>query len=49
MTKRNVWGWGAAEAAVSVEETQARVEPFFGASEVEAEVPPRLLSTLVAS
>ncbi len=42
MTKRNVWGWGAAEAAVSVEETQARVEPFFGASEVEAEVPPRL-------
>ena len=42
VTKRNVWGWGAAEAAVSVEETQARVEPFFGASEVEAEVPPRL-------
>lgn len=42
MTKRSLWGWGAVEAAVSVEETQARVAPFFGPSEVECEVPPRL-------
>jgi len=42
VTNRNLWGWGAVEAAVSVEETQARVEPFFGPSEVEAAAPPRL-------
>ena len=42
MTRRNPWGWGTAEAAVSVDETQARVEPFFGPSEVESEVAPRL-------
>ena len=39
---RNVWGWGDVEAAVSVEETQGRVEPFFGASEVESPAPPRV-------
>ena len=42
MTRRNLWGWGTAEAAVSVDETQARVEPFFGPSEIEFEVAPRL-------
>ncbi len=42
MTNRNLWGWGTVEAAVRLEETQARVEPFFGPSEVEAELPPRL-------
>ncbi len=35
MTTRNLWGWGHVEAAVGVDETQARIEPFFGVSEVE--------------
>ncbi|MBL8911283.1 MAG: FAD-binding oxidoreductase [Archangium sp.] len=35
MATRNVWGWGVTEAAVSLEETQGRIEPFFGASEIE--------------
>ena len=42
MNTRNLWGWGDVEAAVSVEETQARVEPFFGASEVQSAVAPRV-------
>ncbi|MFT3709318.1 MAG: FAD-binding oxidoreductase [Archangium sp.] len=42
MATRNVWGWGVTEAAVSLEETQGRIEPFFGASEVENEAQPRL-------
>jgi alkyldihydroxyacetonephosphate synthase len=45
---RNLWGWGDVEAAVSVEETQARVEPFFGSSEVEAAVPPRVAPPRIA-
>ena len=40
MTTRNLWGWGTLEAAVSLEETQARVEPFFGPSEIENAVAP---------
>ncbi|MFO0597527.1 MAG: FAD-binding oxidoreductase [Myxococcaceae bacterium] len=35
MPTRNRWGWGHVEAAVSLEETQARIEPFFGPSSVE--------------
>lgn len=42
MTTRNLWGWGTLDAAVSLEETQARVEPFFGASEVESAAAPRV-------
>jgi alkyldihydroxyacetonephosphate synthase len=41
-TTRSLWGWGHVEAAVEVEETQARVEPFFGGSEVEAPAAPRV-------
>ncbi len=39
---RNLWGWGHTEAAADLNETQARVEPFFGASEVEASQAPRV-------
>ena len=39
---KNLWGWGEVEAAADVAETQARVEPFFGASEVEQSVEPRV-------
>ena len=39
---RNLWGWGVTEAAVSLEETQARIEPFFGPSQPEEALPPRL-------
>lgn len=42
MTTRNLWGWGHVEAAVSLDETQARIEPFFGASEVERAAAPLL-------
>jgi alkyldihydroxyacetonephosphate synthase len=42
MATRNVWGWGVTEAAVSLEETQARIEPFFGSSEVEHAAAPSL-------
>ena len=36
VTKRNLWGWGDTDAAVALDETQARIEPFFGASQIEA-------------
>ncbi|MGV3624665.1 MAG: hypothetical protein ACO1OB_27850, partial [Archangium sp.] len=39
---RNLWGWGDVEAAADLKETQARVEPFFGASEVEVAAEPRV-------
>lgn len=39
---RNLWGWGHVEAAISPAETQARIEPLFGASELEAAAEPRL-------
>ncbi|MDP1822033.1 MAG: FAD-binding oxidoreductase [Archangium sp.] len=48
MTKRNLWGWGDVDAAVSADETQARVEPFFGASELEASAAPRVPPSKVA-
>ncbi|MFZ5444638.1 MAG: FAD-binding protein, partial [Myxococcota bacterium] len=48
MMTRNLWGWGAVEAAVSLEETQARIEPFFGASEVRSPVEPKVPRARVA-
>lgn len=42
MKTRNLWGWGHVEAAVSLEETQARIEPFFGPSAVAEAQPPRV-------
>lgn len=48
MTKRNLWGWGDVDAAVSTDETQARVEPFFGASEVESAARPAVPPSKVA-
>ncbi len=40
--RRSLWGWGTEDAAVGLDETQARIEPFFGASEREAVQPPRV-------
>lgn len=42
VSTRNLWGWGDLEAAVSLDETQGRVEPFFGPSEVESASAPRV-------
>lgn len=42
MATRNLWGWGTVEAAVRLDETQARIEPFFGPSEIERPQPPRV-------
>lgn len=39
---RSLWGWGHVEAAASLEETHARVEPFFGACEPAAAALPRV-------
>jgi alkyldihydroxyacetonephosphate synthase len=42
MSTRSVWGWGHVEAAVSVEQTRARLEPLFGPGAVEDAQPPRV-------
>lgn len=39
---RSLWGWGDVEAAADLKDTQARIEPFFGVSEVEVAAEPRV-------
>jgi alkyldihydroxyacetonephosphate synthase len=39
---RSLWGWGEESSAADVEEVRARVEQFFGPSELEHPAPPRV-------
>ena len=48
VTKRNLWGWGDADAAVALDETQARIEPFFGASHLEHAAQPHVPAARVS-
>ena len=42
MSTRSLWGWGTTDAAVALDETQARIEPFFGTAERLTAAPPRV-------
>jgi len=46
--RRSLWGWGTEDAAVGLDETQARIEPFFGGSERETAQPARVPVARVA-
>ena len=39
---RSLWGWGEVEARADLQETQARIEPFFGETAVEEAAAPRV-------
>lgn len=39
---RSLWGWGLEEAAVSLDETRARIEPFFGEAGTQVASAPRV-------
>jgi alkyldihydroxyacetonephosphate synthase len=39
---RNLWGWGHVELAADLDETAARVEPFFGERPRQTAAPPRV-------